>query len=113
MAVIETLLWAGSWLLLTGGGALVLIGGVGAVRMPELYTRIHAASVTDSLGTILVIAGLMLQTGLTLELVKLFAILIFMLITAPTAAYALANSAFTAGLQPDPAPSTGTRDGER
>jgi multicomponent Na+:H+ antiporter subunit G len=89
-----------SWLLLTAGGAAVLIGGVGALRMPDLYTRMHAASVTDSLGAILVIAGIMLQAGLTLATIKLGAILLFLLLTSPTSSYALASAALLAGRQP-------------
>jgi multicomponent Na+:H+ antiporter subunit G len=89
-----------SWLLLTLGGAAVLIGGVGALRMPDLYTRMHAASVTDSLGAILIIAGIMLQAGLTLATIKLGAILLFLLLTSPTSSYALASAALLAGRQP-------------
>jgi len=89
-----------SWLLLTLGGIAVLIGGVGALRMPDLYTRMHAASVTDSLGAILVIAGIMLQAGLTLATIKLVAILLFLLLTSPTASYALASAALLAGKRP-------------
>ncbi|MGW8369715.1 MAG: cation:proton antiporter, partial [Gammaproteobacteria bacterium] len=49
-----------SWVLLTLGGISVLIGGIGALRMPDLYTRMHAASVTDSMGAMLVLVGIML-----------------------------------------------------
>lgn len=89
-----------TWLLLTLGGAAVLIGGIGALRMPDLYTRMHAASVTDSLGAILVIAGIMLQAGLTLATIKLGAILLFLLLTSPTSSYALASAALLAGRRP-------------
>jgi multicomponent Na+:H+ antiporter subunit G len=88
-----------SWVLLTAGGLFVLIGGVGALRMPDLYTRMHAASLTDSFGPLLVLGGLALQAGWTLETAKLFIILLFTLITGPTATYALANAAFTAGIR--------------
>ena len=85
-----------SWVLLTLGGIAVLIGGIGAVRMPDLYTRMHAASVTDSLGSILVLAGIMLQAGWSLAALKLLAILFFLLLTSPTSSYALANAALLA-----------------
>ena len=81
-----------SWLLMTTGGFFVLVGGIGALRMPNLYTRMHAASVTDSIGPILVIGGLMLQAGMTLASIKLAAILVFLLLTGPTASNALASS---------------------
>ena len=91
-----TLLDILSWVLLTAGGGFVLVGGIGALRMPNLYTRMHAASVTDTMGAVLVIAGVMLQAGLSLA-----AILLFLLITGPTASYALASAALLAGIKPD------------
>ena len=90
-----------SWVLLSAGGVFVLIGGIGALRMPNLYTRMHAASVTDTMGAVLVLIGVMLQAGLTLATIKLGAILIFLLITSPTASYALASAAMLAGIKPD------------
>jgi len=89
-----------SWVLLTLGGFSVLIGGIGALRLPDLYTRMHAASVTDSLGSILVLTGVMLQAGLTLAAIKLAAILLFLLLTSPTASNALASAALLAGTRP-------------
>ena len=61
----------------------------------------HAASVTDTLGAVLVLAGVMVQAGLSLAAIKLAAILLFLLITSPTASYALAHSALLAGVKPD------------
>jgi len=89
-----------SWVLLVAGSGFVLTGGIGALRMPDFYTRMHAASLTDTLGTILVLSGVILQAGPTLAAVKLFAILVFLLLTSPTAAYALANAARLGGMQP-------------
>ena len=89
-----------SWALLTLGGISVLIGGIGALRMPDLYTRMHAASVTDSMGAILVLTGVMLQAGLSLATLKLAAILLFLLLTGPTSSNALASAALLAGTRP-------------
>ena len=89
-----------SWILLSAGGVFVLVGGIGALRMPNLYTRLHAASVTDTMGAVLVLAGVMVQAGLTLATIKLAAILMFLLITSPTSSYALANAALLAGIKP-------------
>lgn len=89
-----------SWLLLTVGGFFVIVGGIGALRMPDLYTRMHAASVTDSIAPVLIIAGIMLQAGATLASVKLAAILLFLLLTGPTASNALASAALLAGTKP-------------
>ena len=99
--LLATLLDVASWVFLTLGGFFVLIGGIGALRMPNLYTRMHAASVTDSVGAIFVIVGIMLQAGLSLATIKLAAILLFLLLTSPTASNALASAALLAGTKPD------------
>lgn len=90
-----------SWILLTAGGACVLIGGIGGLRLPCFYTRIHAASLTDTMATLLIFVGMMLQAGLSLATLKLLAIMLFLLLTGPTATYALANAALLSGLRPD------------
>lgn len=89
-----------SWILLTLGGVFVFIGGLGALRLPNLYTRMHAASLTDTMASILIIVGLMLQGGLTLVTLKLAAILAFILFSSPTASNALASAAILSGYQP-------------
>jgi multicomponent Na+:H+ antiporter subunit G len=90
-----------SWILLIIGGSCVLIGGIGALRLPDFYTRIHAASLTDTMATILIFVGLILQAGFSLATIKLFAIMLFLLLTGPTATYALANAALLSGLKPN------------
>ena len=89
-----------SFVLLVGGGVFVLIGGIGVLRMPDLYTRMHATGLTDTMGTLLVLGGVMVQAGLSLATIKLAAIAIFLLLTGPTASYALSNAALLSGLRP-------------
>jgi multicomponent Na+:H+ antiporter subunit G len=89
-----------AWLSLAAGGFFVLVGGVGVLRMPDMYTRMHAASVTETLGTMLILIGLMLHSGWELATFKLLAILVFLLFTAPVSSYALANTALLGGLKP-------------
>lgn len=91
--MLEQVLNLASWALLLSGGFFVVVGGIGALRMPDLYTRMHAASVTDSMAPLLIISGLILQAGLSLNSVKLVAILVFLLLTGPTASNALASAA--------------------
>ena len=86
-----------STLLLLSGSAFILIGGIGVLRMPNLYTRLHAASLTDTLGTLLILAGIIVQAGFTLAAIKLAAIALFLMLTGPTATYALANAALLSG----------------
>lgn len=83
--------------LMLSGAFFVVVGGIGVLRMPTLYTRMHASSLTDTMATLALFSGMMIQTGLTLATVKLFAIMVFLLLTGPTATYALANAAHMAG----------------
>ncbi len=87
-----------SSVLLALGAFFSLTGAVGLFKFPDFFTRVHAASVTDSIATILIVLGLILRTEFDLVAVKLLFILIFMLLTSPTAAHALAKSARHGGL---------------
>ena len=78
----------------------IISGGVGVLRFPDFFTRMHAAGVTETLATILILAGLMLMAGWGLVLFKLFLIILFIMITSPTASHALAKSALHGRLQP-------------
>ncbi|QFU75917.1 sodium:proton antiporter [Halioglobus maricola] len=89
-----------SWFLLCGGAVFVVIGGIGALRLPDFYTRLHAASLTETMATIMIFIGMILQAGFTLAALKLGAIMLFLLLTGPTASYALANAALQAGMRP-------------
>jgi multicomponent Na+:H+ antiporter subunit G len=89
-----------SWALLCAGGAFCLIGALGMLRMPDLYTRMHAASVLDTLGAGLLLAGMILQAGLTLVAVKLAIIGVLLFFTAPAATHALARAAQLRGVEP-------------
>ena len=89
-----------SAIFLAGGAFFCLVGGVGLVRMPDFYTRMHAASVTETLGAGLMLIGLMLQAGLTLVAVKLAMIGLLILFASPTASHALAKAALLSGLEP-------------
>ena len=89
-----------SWICLTGGALLAVIGAFGMVRFPEFWTRLHAASVAESGGMILLVLGMCLQIGWDLILVKLVLIGTFLFITGPTATHAVANAALVSGLEP-------------
>lgn len=90
-----------SWGLLLLGGFICVSGGIGMHRFPDFFSRMHAASVTDTLGGTLVLLGLMLQVdGQYLVLVKLVLVLLFILITSPTGSHALAKAALHGGLRP-------------
>ena len=89
-----------SWVCLSLGGLLGIIGGIGMHRFPDFYTRLHAASTTDTLCAALFLLGLGLQAGLTLASFKLFLIFAFIFFTSPTASHSLANAAMLGGIKP-------------
>lgn len=89
-----------SWICLVLGGLLGVIGGIGMHRFPDFYTRLHAASTTDTLCAALFLLGLGLQAGLTLATFKLFLIFAFIFMTSPAASHSIANAAMIGGLKP-------------
>ncbi|MEO5342752.1 MAG: monovalent cation/H(+) antiporter subunit G [Gammaproteobacteria bacterium SHHR-1] len=89
-----------SWLALMAGGFCVFSGGLGLLRFPDFFSRMHAAGVMDTLGAGLILLGLLFQVEDWLVAVKLLLILAFIGLTSPTASHALAKSAIHGGLRP-------------
>ena len=89
-----------SWVFLLGGSFFAVVGGVGVIRMPDLFTRLHAAGITDTMGAGLILTGLMFQGGFTLITVKLFLILGFLWFSSPVSTYALARATLAHGEEP-------------
>ncbi len=82
-----------SGVLLLIGSVLLIIGGIGLLRFPDFYSRIQAAGITDTLASIAVLIGLMLQAPDIPTAAKLLFTLFFLLFTAPTASHAMAKAA--------------------
>jgi len=89
-----------SALCLAAGGFLCLSGGVGLLRLPDFFSRVHAAGLTESLAAPLLLCGLMLQMEWSFELFKVVMILLFLLATNPTATHAMAKAALHGGQRP-------------
>ena len=68
-----------SGLLLFLGALFILVGSIGLLRMPDVFTRMHAAGVTDTIGAAAIILGLMLVAGWTIVLIKLLVVLLFLM----------------------------------
>ncbi len=96
----EALLYYASWACLLFGAGFCFIGGLGLLRLPDFYSRIHGSGVTDTLGAGLVLLGLGFQSGLSLVTVKLVMIAIFLLLVSPVATHAIARAARHSGLVP-------------
>ncbi len=90
-----------AWVLILSGSIFVVIGAVGTLRFPDFWSRLHAASVSESAGMILLIAGMCMHSGFTLITVKLIIIGGFIFITGPTSTHAVANAALTSGETPE------------
>lgn len=98
--MIDAALLGLSWLLILAGGFFTLVGAIGFVRMPDVYTRMHAASVTDTLGAGLLLLGFMVQVGLSLVLLKLVFLFLLLFFVSPVATHAIANAALHYGIKP-------------
>lgn len=85
---------------LAGGLFFVLAGSVGVIRLPDFYTRLHAAGMTDTLGAELILFGLILQADGWQVIAKLLLVAFFLFVTSPTATHAVAHAAYKAGEKP-------------
>lgn len=88
------------WTLILTGGAFGIIGGIGILRMPDFFTRIHAAGMAETMCAPPILLGLALQADGVVTLAKLFAIFLFLMFTSPTASHALAKAALHGGVKP-------------
>ena len=89
-----------SWACLVAGSVFLLLGGLGLLRFPDFYARMHAAGLTDTAAAGLIVVGLMLQTDFDLVTAKLALILILYFFTSPTSSHATGRAALAAGLRP-------------
>lgn len=76
------------------------VAAVGVLRLPDIYTRAHSASKTDTLAAGLALTAAALTFGSDLSTVKSILLLVFMFITNPTAAHAIARAAADQGIEP-------------
>jgi multicomponent Na+:H+ antiporter subunit G len=96
----ETLISLLSALCLIIGALVCVSGALGVHRFSDFYTRMHAASVTDTLGAALILIGLMLISDQFIVVAKLMFILLLGLIVGPTVSHVLAKTALKNGLKP-------------
>jgi multicomponent Na+:H+ antiporter subunit G len=89
-----------SWFCFLAGGFLCISGSVGILRLPDFFSRLHASSVTETLATPLLLTGVMLQTGWSLDTLKLMMVWLFVLSTNPTATHAMVKAALHDGQTP-------------
>jgi multicomponent Na+:H+ antiporter subunit G len=105
----EIVLDALSWAFILAGVFFIVTGALGVVRMPDVYCRLHAAGMTDTMGAGLILVGMCFQAGLTLITVRLLMIWAFLLVTSPVGTHALARAALSGGVKPYQAPVSGSK----
>ncbi|MDX1405388.1 MAG: monovalent cation/H(+) antiporter subunit G [Woeseiaceae bacterium] len=89
-----------AYALIFAGAAFCLIGAIGVLRFPDVFARMHSSGITDTLGALLVVSGLIVLAGFSLAAVKLLFILAFLGMTSPTSTHALAKAALQGGEKP-------------
>lgn len=89
-----------SGLFLLIGGMLCITGGIGLLRLPDFFSRVHASGLTETLAAPLLLVGLMMQMEWSLDLLKVLMILVFILATNPTASHSMAKAALHGGRRP-------------
>lgn len=90
-----------SWALLLGGSFFLLTGSLGMVRLPDVFTRMHAGGMTDTMGAGMILVGLAVYSGADLDVTaRLLLILGFLWFTSPIATHAVAKAALSGGLSP-------------
>lgn len=91
------------WVLLVAGAFFLVTGSLGMVRLPDVFTRMHAAGMVDTMGAGLTLAGLCvysLHDGAYLVAVRLVLVLGFLWFTSPIATHAVAKAALSGGTTP-------------
>lgn len=96
MVIVDVL----SWVFLLSGAFFMVLAGIGVLRLPDVFSRMHAAGLKDTLGAALTLIGLMLQAGLSLVTAKLVLIWLFLWFTSPVAGHAVTRAALASGIRP-------------
>lgn len=89
-----------SWFLIVGGSFFLVVGALGLIRMPDVFTRMHATSVAETLGVGMMLGGMMVQAGFTLVTVKLICLFLLIFFTSPVASHSIARAAMADGVEP-------------
>lgn len=89
-----------SVVLILMGMFFLLVAAIGMVRFPDVFTRSHAVSLTDSLGAFFVLVGLSLYHGFGTNMLRILVVLILLFLLNPVIAHATLRAAYRAGLKP-------------
>ncbi|MFA5538436.1 MAG: monovalent cation/H(+) antiporter subunit G [Gemmobacter sp.] len=94
--------WIAALFLLAGAG-FCLVAGIGILRMPDVFSRMHAATKAGTMGLLLICIAMMIKAERPVELIEPLFVVLFMLATAPVAAHLLGRAALHTRVPLDPA----------
>jgi multicomponent Na+:H+ antiporter subunit G len=80
------------------GATFNFFGCLGLLRLPDVYNRLQAATKCVTFGTIFILLGVVIRSGFTALGIKAVLCLVFILLTSPTAAHAIARGAHRSGV---------------
>lgn len=94
MTLLEIIQFIFITLFLAGGIFFYMVGVLGLVRLPDVFTRMHATTKCDTMGAGLILIALVIWQGFTYVSLNILVVLIFIWLTNPTAAHYIAKSAY-------------------
>ncbi|NKB39136.1 MAG: cation:proton antiporter [Gammaproteobacteria bacterium] len=86
--------------LIVVGLFFLVVGSIGMMRLPDVFSRAHALSLTDSLGAVFVLAGLAVYEGFTLNFLRIIVVLLLVYLMNPAISHATLRAAYRSGLRP-------------
>lgn len=86
-----------SWIFILSGSFFAVVGALGILRLPDIFSRLHGAGMIDTMGCWLILVGLMFQADEWIVVVKLGLIIMFIAFTSPTTTFALCRAAIYGG----------------
>jgi multicomponent Na+:H+ antiporter subunit G len=89
-----------SIIFIVAGLFFLIVAAIGVIRLPDMYSRSHAVSLTDSLGAFLMLVGIALHEGLSINMLKILVVLVLLYILNPVIAHATVRAALRSGLKP-------------
>jgi multicomponent Na+:H+ antiporter subunit G len=89
-----------SIIFMLAGMFFLIVGAIGVIRLPDVFSRSHAVSLTDSLGALLMLIGIAFHEGLGKNTLKILVVLTLLYILNPGIAHATIRAALRSGLKP-------------
>lgn len=88
------------YILLLAGCIIMILGALGVIRFPDVYTRLHASTKCDTGGAISILLAVVIAAGFNLTSIKILSVLFLIFLLNPVASHALARAAHKYGIPP-------------